>query len=153
MVRSVFFLAAVTGAAADDYCPTSDDLLVAYGPGVQIEDGGWSIQGDGGAATKASFNLLGGFVEFDFDVSSANTGVIPNIYTVSPDGIDGGFTSDKYCDDGENDKPDCLKWIGWNPMVDVVVQPRCTLCQALAQVPATTGVAAAHTILEAAHFT
>jgi len=76
---------------------------------VQIEDGGWSIQGDGGAATKASFNLLGGFVEFDFDVSSANTGVIPNIYTVSPDGIGGGFTSDSYCDMGENDKPDCLE--------------------------------------------
>lgn len=86
--------------------------MVAYGDGVQIEDQGWSIQGDGGAATKASFNLLGGFVEFDFDVSSANTGVIPNIYTVSPDGIGGGFTSDKYCDDGENDKPDCLE-IDW----------------------------------------
>jgi len=94
------------------YCPTASDLLVAYGEGVQIEDGGWSIQGDGGAATKASFNLLGGFVEFDFDVSNANTGVIPNVYTVSPDGIDGGFTSDKYCDDGENDKPDCLE-VDW----------------------------------------
>merc|ERR1712166_1374674 len=49
---------------------------------------------------------------FDFDVSNANTGVIPNIYTVSPDGIGGGFTSDKYCDDGENDKPDCLE-VDW----------------------------------------
>lgn len=95
------------------YCPSSADLLVAYGTGVQLEDGGWSIQGNGGAATKAAFNLLGGFVEFDFDVSNANTGVIPNIYTVSPDGISGGgFTSDKYCDDGENDKPDCLE-VDW----------------------------------------
>lgn len=86
--------------------------MVAYGDGVQLADGGWSVQGDGGAATKASFNLLGGFVEFDFDVSNANTGVIPNIYTVSPDGIGGGFTSDKYCDMGENEKPDCLE-VDW----------------------------------------
>merc|ERR1719454_757307 len=83
---------------------------------VQIEDGGWGIQGNGGAATKAAFNLNGGYVEFDFDVSRANTGVIPNIYTVSPDGIGGGFSSDHYCDDGENDKPDCLEvdWIKAN---------------------------------------
>jgi len=107
LVSNIF--AAVT---ADVYCPNSGDLIVAYGDGVQIEDGGWGIQGDGGAATKAAFNLLGGYVEFDFDVSSANTGVIPNIYTVSPDGIGGGFSSDHYCDDGENDKPDCLE-VDW----------------------------------------
>merc|ERR1719446_1462726 len=93
LVSNIF--AAVT---ADVYCPNSGDLIVAYG--------------DGGAATKAAFNLLGGYVEFDFDVSSANTGVIPNIYTVSPDGIGGGFSSDHYCDDGENDKPDCLE-VDW----------------------------------------
>jgi hypothetical protein len=87
-----------------------------YGSGVQLNDGGWSIQGNGGAATKAAFNLNGGYVEFDFDVSQANTGVIPNVYTVSPEGIGGGFTSDRYCDDGENDKPDCLEvdWIEAN---------------------------------------
>merc|ERR1712070_1077582 len=98
--------------SADVYCPNADDLIVAYGDGVQIQDGGWDIQGDGGAATKAAFNLLGGYVEFDFDVSSANTGVIPNIYTVSPEGIGEGFSSDQYCDDGENDKPDCLE-VDW----------------------------------------
>jgi len=102
----------LNAALADVYCPSAGDLMVAYGGGVQIQDGGWGIQGDGGAATKASFNLVGGFVEFDFDVSNANTGVIPNIYTVSPDGIGGGFTSDKYCDDGQNDKPDCLE-VDW----------------------------------------
>jgi len=107
LVSNIF--AAVT---ADVYCPNAGDLIVAYGDGVQIQDGGWGIQGDGGAATKAAFNLLGGYVEFDFDVSSANTGVIPNIYTVSPDGIGGGFSSDHYCDDGENDHPDCLE-VDW----------------------------------------
>jgi hypothetical protein len=103
-------------ADATVYCPSGGDLVVAYGDGVQLTDGGWSIQGDGGAATKAAFNLNGGYVEFDFDVSGANTGVIPNIYTVSPDGIGGGFSSDHYCDDGENDKPDCLEvdWIEAN---------------------------------------
>jgi len=106
----------VTSAVAEMYCPNANDLMVAYGDGVQIQDGGWGIQGDGGAATKAAFNLNGGYVEFDFDVSNANTGVIPNIYTVSPDGIGGGFSSDHYCDDGQNDKPDCLEvdWIEAN---------------------------------------
>jgi len=100
-------------ASADLYCPSAGDLVVAYGDSVSIQDGGWGIQGDGGAATKAAFNLLGGYVEFDFDVSQANTGVIPNIYTVSPGGIGGGgFTNDAYCDDGENDHPDCLE-IDW----------------------------------------
>merc|ERR1719502_2369753 len=89
------------------YCPSGSDLVVAYGDSVQLSDGGWSIQGNGGAATKAAFNLNGGYVEFDFDVSRANTGVIPNIYTVSPDGIGGGFSQGNYCDDGQNDKPDC----------------------------------------------
>lgn len=98
------------------YCPSGGDLVVAYGDNVQLNDGGWNIQGNGGAATKAAFNLNGGYVEFDFDVSQANTGVIPNIYTVSPTGIGGGFTQGQYCDDGQNDQPDCLEvdWIESN---------------------------------------
>merc|ERR1719247_2703157 len=108
-MKSALVLSSVPLVLADLYCPSAGDLVVAYGDGVQIQDGGWGIQGDGGAATKAAFNLNGGYVEFDFDASSANTGVIPNIYTVSPGGIGGGFSQDNYCDMGENNgHPDCL---------------------------------------------
>lgn len=115
-MKSAAVASILAGAVADIYCPSVGDLVVAYGDGVQLQDGGWGIQGNGGAATKAAFNLNGGFVEFDFDVSQAHIGVIPNIYTVSPDGIGSGFNSEHYCDDGENDKPDCLEvdWIEAN---------------------------------------
>merc|ERR1719454_997939 len=101
---------------AELYCPDAGDLSVAYGGGTQIQDGGWSIQGDSGAATKAAFNLLGGYVEFDFDVSGANTGVIPNIYTISPSFGREFVKDNNYCDMGQNDSPDCLEidWIESN---------------------------------------
>merc|ERR1719230_1621708 len=48
---------------ATEYCPGKDDLAVAYG-NPQLVDGGWTISGGAGAATKSAFNLLGGYVEF-----------------------------------------------------------------------------------------
>ena len=51
------------------------------------------MHGGGSGATKAAFNLLGGSVEFDFDVSNVHPGVNSNIYTISPNGVgSGGFT-------------------------------------------------------------
>jgi len=102
------------------YCPSSADLVVAYtdgGDNVQIHDQGWTVTGDGGAATKTAFNLNGGYVEYDMDVSSAHSGVIPNIYSVSPSGMGGGgFDNGKYCDGADNDKPWCMEidWIEAN---------------------------------------
>lgn len=83
---------------------------------MQVDDQGWTITGNGGAATKTAFNLNGGYVEYDFDVSSAHSGVIPNIYSVSPSGIGDGFDNDKYCDGADNDKPWCMEidWIEAN---------------------------------------
>lgn len=97
-----------------EYCPLAGDLVQAYGS-AQIKDGGWSIQGGGGAATAAAFDLTGGSVEFDYDVSGANIGVIPNIYTIAPT-FSGSFTQDAECDMGDNDLPDCLEvdWIESN---------------------------------------
>jgi hypothetical protein len=91
----------------ETYCPSSSDLTVEYGS-VQLHNQGWSITGGGAAATKAAFNLLGGSVEFDFEVTQANTGVNQNIYTISPHGVgSGGFKGDNYCDGA---KPAGDKW-------------------------------------------
>jgi broad specificity polyphosphatase/5'/3'-nucleotidase SurE len=66
-------------------------LTVAYGS-ANLYDGGWSVHGGGAGATKAAFNLLGGSVEFDLDVSGVHPGVNANIYTISPTGVgSGGF--------------------------------------------------------------
>jgi beta-glucanase (GH16 family) len=91
-------------------------LTVAYGS-PEIGDQGWTVHGNGGVATKTAFNLLGGYVEFDMDVSGVHTGVNANIYSISPGGLGaGGYTPDKYCDGADNDKPWCLEvdWIESN---------------------------------------
>jgi hypothetical protein len=52
---------------------------------------GWYIKGGAGVASKSSFNLLGGSVEFDIDFSETLTGVNGNIYTISPSFYGGSF--------------------------------------------------------------
>jgi len=82
------------------YCPTANDLVVAYGS-PSITNQGWTITSGGGAATKAAFNLLGGSVEFDVDFSGVNIGVNANIYTISPTFSNPSAAFDKasnYCD-------------------------------------------------------
>jgi len=119
-MRQFLLSGALLSAQADVYCPSAGDLVVAYtngGDNVQIHDQGWTVTGDGGAATKTAFNLNGGYVEYDMDVSSAHSGVIPNIYSVSPSNMGGdGFNNDKYCDGADNDKPWCMEidWIEAN---------------------------------------
>merc|ERR1712224_168469 len=70
----------------------------------------------GGAATKSAYNLLGGFVEFDIDLSGVTPGVNANIYTISPGIGGGGYQQGNYCDGAVNDKPWCLEvdWIESN---------------------------------------
>jgi len=83
---------------ATTYCPKASDLVVAYN-NAELIDQGWIINGGGGAATKAAFNLLGGSVEYDIDLSGVQTGVNGNIYTISPSGLGAsGFDTSKYCD-------------------------------------------------------
>ena len=87
-----------TPGPQETYCPSAGDLTVAYGS-AQLFDQGWTVNGGGAAATKAAFNLLGGSVEFDIDVSNVRTGVNANIYTISPTGVgSGGFNQNNYCD-------------------------------------------------------
>ena len=54
-------------------------------------------------ATKASFNLLGGFAEFDHDFSAVNDGVNDNIYSISSRLHGDVFSKGAdYCDGGGN---------------------------------------------------
>jgi len=97
------------------YCPSANDLTVAYGS-PNLFDQGWSISGGGGVATKSAFNLLGGYVEYDIDISGVPTGVNANIYTVSPRIGGDGFRQDNYCDGAASGDKFCLEvdWIESN---------------------------------------
>merc|ERR1719329_170117 len=55
-----------------------------------------AVNGGGGVTGKTSFNLLGGYVEFDVDNSGSKWGVNNNFYTISPDHA---YTNrNDYCD-------------------------------------------------------
>jgi hypothetical protein len=98
------------------YCPSKNDLIVAYGS-ANLYDGGWYIKSGGAAATKASFNLLNGYVEFDIDFSGTHTGVNANIYTISPKYISSsGFSQNNYCDGAKSGSQWCTEvdWIETN---------------------------------------
>jgi len=98
----VSFLALLFSVSATVFCPSANDFVV-MGPG-QLRDGGWTTVGSGGVATKASFNLLGGSVDFDVDFSGTHLGVNANIYTISPQ-FSGAFSQADYCDgQGPNGK-------------------------------------------------
>lgn len=108
--------------ASGDYCPSANDLVVAYSDGsgnnVQIRDQGYFVQGNGGVATKASFNLLEGYVQFDVDVSNVQVGVNANLYAIAPALGDEGFydNDNQYCDGAENNRDNCIEldWLESN---------------------------------------
>ena len=106
----------LTLKASGVYCPSANDLIVAYGS-ANLYDGGWYIQGGGAAATKTAFNLLNGYVEYDIDFSGTNTGVNANIYTISPKYIpSSGFSQNNYCDGAKSGSQWCTEvdWVETN---------------------------------------
>lgn len=88
------------------YCPTAADMNLEYG-NIQWANGGWEITGNARISGKTSFNLLGGYIEFDMDTSKAHAGVNTNIYTISPQGNNCG--KDCYCDIQSNGSPICME--------------------------------------------
>lgn len=84
------------------YCPGQNDWS-GLGGGTQWQGSGWRMAGSGGVHGKASFNLLGGYVEFDMDTSSAQPGINTNFYTSSPS------TCCAYCDIQPNGSPQCME--------------------------------------------
>lgn len=119
-MRLVGFSLLAGSAVADLYCPSADDLTIAYCDHCfpQLNDGGWTIHGGGGAATKSAFNLNGGYVEYDIDFSNVNNGVNANIYSISPQFHSGqSFNKDSdYCDGAAHGSDWCpeMDWIETN---------------------------------------
>jgi len=68
---------------------------------------GWTIQGGGGVHSKTTWNLNGGYVEFDMDTSGAQGGVNNNLYTTSPDR--GQLKPINDCDIQGVGKPSCME--------------------------------------------
>jgi len=93
----------------DAFCLEASDFIVAYGDQVSLRKQGYSVSGNGGAATKASFNLLGGYLEFDVDVSGVEKGVNANFYAIAPDIGSDGYQPGEYCDGAENPQKDCIE--------------------------------------------
>lgn len=99
---------------ADQFCPSANDFVAAYGS-PQFKNRGWTIYGGAGAATKAAFNLLGGSVEYDVDFSRTRPGVNANLYTISPV-FSGSFQQGAYCDGQKTGDAFCVEidWIETN---------------------------------------
>jgi len=87
-------------------------------PCPSLTDGGWTVNGGGGVASKAAFNLLGGYVEYDIDLSNVDNGVNANIYTISPASFSGSYFNKTldYCDGAATGSDWCMEldWIEAN---------------------------------------
>jgi len=89
------FMAFLCLAGAELYCP-DENSWIGIGGSTSWNGAGWTVNGGGGVTGKTSFNLLGGYVEFDVDNSGSKWGVNNNFYTISPDHA---YTNrNDYCD-------------------------------------------------------
>lgn len=88
---------------ADAYCPTEESF--GHDGGVVFNGNGWTITGSGGVHSTVTWNLNGGYVEFDMDTSRATAGTNNNLYTTSPDHVSG--TNE--CDIQGEGKPSCME--------------------------------------------
>lgn len=80
------------------YCPGNQQDMNNEAPGgdVTFANGGWTVKGDGRVSSKTAWNLLGGSMEWDMDVSRVANEVNTNFYTSSPDKPNCGSAC--YCD-------------------------------------------------------
>jgi len=76
----------------DMYCP--DQSSYDFYEGAQWTGNGWQITGEGRVYGRTSFNMLGGYVEFDMDTSNAQAQINTNFYTISPE----ASNYNQYCD-------------------------------------------------------
>merc|ERR1719408_97783 len=85
-----------------EYCPeTSEDFQEEVeGPAgtVTWTPRGWHIQGQRRVSSKASFDLKGGSIEWDMDLSQSHGGVNSNFYVTFPHQANCGKNC--YCDSG-----------------------------------------------------
>jgi hypothetical protein len=102
---SMFAMAGL--ASSELYCPTQNDFQIDGKNAHWNGEGGWTVTGGAGIHGKQTFNLLGGYIEFEMDTSNAHTGVNNNLYLVSPDPSYFKPTND--CDIQGVNKPSCME--------------------------------------------
>jgi len=84
------------------FCPNQNDWT--YGGDIQwISGRGWVMTGAGGVHGKTSYNLLGGYVQFDMNTTESHVTVNNNFYTSSPS------PCCNYCDIQVGDHPQCME--------------------------------------------
>jgi len=119
MLRAATFallLASVTSATTESpatkawelplYCLSSQQELNFENGNGQFKNEGFTMTGNTRVSSKTSFNLLGGFIEFDVDGTLIQPGVITTFYTTSPAEENCGLEC--YCD-GFHDERRCLE--------------------------------------------
>jgi len=90
----------------DYYCP--DESSYDFYNGASWTGNGWSVSGEGRVYGRTSWNMLGGYVEFDMDTSSVQAGVNSNFYTISPEANNYAQYCDiQACNDGSC--PRCME--------------------------------------------
>lgn len=97
--RRVNLMLGAQMVSCNTYCPTSEDFDLAYHTpygNVTAEGNGLRLYGRAGVNGRTSWNLLGGYIEFDMDVCGAQPGISSSVYTISPDG--GLREPSDYCD-------------------------------------------------------
>jgi hypothetical protein len=87
------------------YCPGASQFHIENGD-VEFKHGGFSMTGDARVSSKTSWNLLGGYVEFDMDTTQTQPGIISTFYTTSPEEANCGMAC--YCDINSAVRP-CLE--------------------------------------------
>ena len=91
------------------YCPGNANDLNVEGGSPTFSSGGWTMTGDARVSSKASWNLLGGYMEWTMDTTRVHAEVNTNLYTVSPSKPNCG--KDCYCDIQKNPsgKASCME--------------------------------------------
>jgi len=87
-----------------EWCPSEKDFAIGGG---HWNGNGWTMTGSGGVHGRQTFNLLGGYVEFEIDTTGAHGGVNNNFYLVSPD--PSYFSASNDCDIQAQGKPGCME--------------------------------------------
>lgn len=67
-----------------DYCPDTAVDFHTDGGHPHLSGSGWSTKGAGRVKSMASYNLAGGFIEFDMDLTKAHGGINNNVYGTFP---------------------------------------------------------------------
>ena len=104
----IIFSRVVFGCNCDEptmksYCPSKSDFYATPWSDVTHYKQGSIVRGNSRMATKSSFNLLGGSIEFDVDLRNSKRGVNTAVYTIAPKfGGKDVYDTSMYCDGNSN---------------------------------------------------